>query len=272
MKLSDTAEGASAEGTPAQTETTDLGQTSTESVASDQAVGAESEPELYTVKVGGKEERIPLDEALSGYMRQADYTRKSQEVAQQRQELAQVLQLKDALERDFQGTVRKLAAVAGVDYGTAERAATQVVGDDETDPLTGLQRQVQQLTQQLTAREQAEQQKAWEAAQQSNVKAQIESEIANLKAQHGEFPEMELIQYAVDHGLNNLDAAWRAWQYDALEQKRIAEANAAVEAKRRAQVVGGGQNVAPASLAQGAGNERVSVRDALMRALQTHNA
>lgn len=44
---------------------------------------------MVTVKVDGVEQQIPLQEALNGYMRQADYTRKSQALAQQRQQYQQ---------------------------------------------------------------------------------------------------------------------------------------------------------------------------------------
>jgi hypothetical protein len=50
----------------------------------DEAPAAE---QLYTVRVDGKEESVPLSELLAGYSRTSDYTRKTQEVANQRKEL-----------------------------------------------------------------------------------------------------------------------------------------------------------------------------------------
>lgn len=41
----------------------------------------EQDTSLYTVKVNGEDMQVTLDEALNGYSRQADYTRKSQELA-----------------------------------------------------------------------------------------------------------------------------------------------------------------------------------------------
>jgi hypothetical protein len=49
----------------------------------------EAEPSaepFYTVKVDGKDERVTLKEALAGYQRLADYTRKTQEIAAARQQ------------------------------------------------------------------------------------------------------------------------------------------------------------------------------------------
>lgn len=46
----------------------------------------ESEP-MVTVKIDGKEVEIPLKEAINGYQRQADYTKKTQEVSNERREV-----------------------------------------------------------------------------------------------------------------------------------------------------------------------------------------
>ena len=48
--------------------------------------------ELYTVKVDGTEREVNLDELLSGYSRQSDYTKKTQQLAQERQGMAQLQQ------------------------------------------------------------------------------------------------------------------------------------------------------------------------------------
>ena len=39
------------------------------------------------VKLDGEELQIPLSEAIAGYQRQADYTRKTQELSQQREKI-----------------------------------------------------------------------------------------------------------------------------------------------------------------------------------------
>jgi hypothetical protein len=51
--------------------------------------GTDEEDELpkYKVKVNGEEMEVPLDELLKGYMRQADYTNKTKELAEQRKTL-----------------------------------------------------------------------------------------------------------------------------------------------------------------------------------------
>lgn len=42
------------------------------------------DPQTLTVQVDGEEQEVTLDEARAGYMRQADYTRKTQQVAEER--------------------------------------------------------------------------------------------------------------------------------------------------------------------------------------------
>ena len=51
---------------------------------------SEEEPEFYSVKVDGEELEVSLDELVKGYSRQSDYTRKTQELASQRDEMAQL--------------------------------------------------------------------------------------------------------------------------------------------------------------------------------------
>jgi hypothetical protein len=52
----------------------------------------EEEPEVYSVKVDGEEFEVSLDELVQGYSRQSDYTRKTQELASQRDQMAQLQQ------------------------------------------------------------------------------------------------------------------------------------------------------------------------------------
>jgi hypothetical protein len=49
------------------------------------------EPKVFTVKIDGKDTQVTEDELLSGYSRQADYTRKSQVLAEQRKKMEEEL-------------------------------------------------------------------------------------------------------------------------------------------------------------------------------------
>lgn len=54
-----------------------------QSEAEEDAEAPEEQPELYTVKVAGEEVQVTLDEALKGYSREQDYTRKTQALAEE---------------------------------------------------------------------------------------------------------------------------------------------------------------------------------------------
>lgn len=75
--------------------------------------GDYEEQDVYTVNVAGEEVDVTLEEALKGYQREADYTRKTQQLAEQRKELdsektgfeqtrAETAQLRDAYAQSLQ--------------------------------------------------------------------------------------------------------------------------------------------------------------------------
>jgi hypothetical protein len=68
------------------------------------------------VKVDGEEHEVPLSEALQGYSRQADYTRKTQELAQQRQQAEYALTLQRALQTRPRETLSLLANEYGINF------------------------------------------------------------------------------------------------------------------------------------------------------------
>jgi hypothetical protein len=61
----------------------------------------EEEEELYAVTVNGEEVAVSLDELLSGYSRQSDYTRKTQEIASDRKQM-------EALQQQYNSEVQQI--------------------------------------------------------------------------------------------------------------------------------------------------------------------
>lgn len=254
-----------AEGAAAETGAPVEGGELTEGATGVAAETGQEEPELYSVLVGGKEEKVTFDDLQKGYMRQADYTRKTQELAREREGVAELNALRSALERDPRATLVALAGALGVDFGTASQVAAQIQQGDD-DPLAILTSKVDQLHGTLTAQQQAALAAQQQAQQQAAFQAQIDREISYLKDVHGDFAGDELIQYAVDHGTVDLATAYGAWQFELAKAAQVAERNQAVEAKRRAQVVSGGQNAAAGSVTPAA-KPRMSVREAFQAAL-----
>ena len=58
----------------------------------------EQQPQLYTIKVDGEDVEVTLDELQNGYSRQRDYTRKTQELAEQRKSFE--AKLKEVIQKD----------------------------------------------------------------------------------------------------------------------------------------------------------------------------
>ena len=94
-------------------------------------------------KVGDEEVPVPLNEAIQGYQRQADYTRKTQELSQLRQEAEQALRLQQAMQTSPGLTIQVLAQQAGTTVeeflGMTPAQQQQAVADNQepeyADPL-----------------------------------------------------------------------------------------------------------------------------------------
>tara|TARA_R100001530_G_scaffold51032_2_gene37882 strand:+ start:3601 stop:4647 length:1047 start_codon:yes stop_codon:yes gene_type:complete len=99
------------------------GLTAEDLVDQDQEVETET-PNVYTIKVDGKDVEVTLEELQNGYSRQADYTRKSQVLAEQRKladdELAATQQERQrysqALEQLGDSTDYEISQFANVDW------------------------------------------------------------------------------------------------------------------------------------------------------------
>jgi hypothetical protein len=170
--------GETQESTPEEEETAALSDDSldTEDASSDETDGEQSEleedtqeedkPQVFTVKVDGKEIEVTLDELQKGYSRTQDYTRKTQQVAEARKaaeaelqavraEREQYAQLLGALSEQV-----KVAAEPQIDWDRLYRE----------DPIEYVrQREVMRENKEKAAAIQAEQQRLAEIAQQEQM-------------------------------------------------------------------------------------------------------
>ncbi len=90
------------------------------------------------VKVQGEDVEVPYSEAIRGYSREADYTRKAQEVAQARQEAEFGMNLQRALQANPEMTLRILSE----QYGLAPGAPVPIQGVEEPDYTDPYERQL----------------------------------------------------------------------------------------------------------------------------------
>jgi hypothetical protein len=68
----------------------------------------DSESQKFTVTVDGKPEDVPLDELIAGYHRYATYTKKSQQLAQERQGFGEEQQALRQMYQQYQGVLSQL--------------------------------------------------------------------------------------------------------------------------------------------------------------------
>tara|TARA_Y100000310_G_C20390337_1_gene672444 strand:- start:47 stop:715 length:669 start_codon:yes stop_codon:yes gene_type:complete len=179
--------------------------------------------DVHTVKVDGQEQQVSLDELRNGYQRQADYTRKTQELASERSRLQQAEAIVQSLEADPAGTLEALGDAFGVARATGEPTGA-VDPWDEPDPN-------EQRLATLEAR----------LEQQDRVhrRQQVEKQVEVLKGSYGEFNASELYQHALKHKIGNLEAALTHMRYNdvASRANKLEQDQERTDAKREASVV-----------------------------------
>jgi hypothetical protein len=107
------------------------------------------------VRVDGEDQEVPYSEALKGYSREADYTRKSQEVARQREQADYGLRLQQALESNPALTLQILAQQYGfTPPAQAQEPEPEISFDDPLERALHDERQAREaLEQRIYARE-----------------------------------------------------------------------------------------------------------------------
>jgi hypothetical protein len=182
--------------------------------------------------VAGEEIEVPLSEALAGYQRQADYTRKTQELAEQRKEVQFAAAIQQALQNDPAATIQLLTEHYGIN-------AQQSSEDDlYMDPA---ERQLRELDNRVRSFEEAQ------------AMQELERNIATLQSKYGEdFDANEVVAAALASGNDNLEAVYKQVAFDRLlarqnvqneyAAKQAAAQDAALQAKRDASVISGGSS------------------------------
>ena len=223
-------------------------------------VDTETLGQTFKVKVDGEEVEVSLDEALAGYMRQADYTRKTQEAASHRKQAEAMVRLEEALTADFEGTVERLAAALGI-----QRQVAQTRTANEDDDFLGLEpegdsqlaRQVQALQAQMAAQEQAARQ------------AFVDNQLAQLTEQYKEsgLTAESILSKAVEERIPDLGTAARLLNYEYQEAKKAeATKERIVQRKRTASKVQQSGGVASRSATTGP-KDKPSIEEAFLAAL-----
>jgi hypothetical protein len=136
--------------------------------------GDYEEQDVFTVRVNGEDVDVTLEEALKGYQREADYTRKTQQLAEQRKQLEQE-------QSEFQAVQAQTAQLRDA-YGQTLQQLQQQIQD-------GLQQEPDwdAAYEQLDAKEYTRLVQDWNARKDSLQKVQIEqARVAKEQAKESE--------------------------------------------------------------------------------------
>jgi len=127
----------------------------------------EEQPQVFTVKVDGKEVEVTLDELQKGYSRTQDYTRKTQQIAEVRKQTEAELQ-------EVRAEREQYAQLLGALQAQVQQAAQPQVDWDrlyQEDPIEWVrQREVMRENQEKAAAIQSEQQRLAQLSQQEQAK------------------------------------------------------------------------------------------------------
>lgn len=202
---------------------------------------------VVPVKVDGEELQVPLSEALSGYQRQADYTRKTQELAEQRQQVEFAAAIQSALERNPEATIDLLSRHYGISRQQAADMVNESVADEPLDPIDQKFRDMEQRV---------------ASFEEYQSQQQIEREIAGLQSKYSDFDVAEVVNTALRLGSTDLEGTYKQIMFDKMMNRQRLEAeaqkkkqeteNAVVAAKRQAAVVSGGSNPSASATSEGA--------------------
>ena len=213
----------------------------TEEVEADEEEGEEEAPrdEKFVVKVDGKEIEVPKDELIRGYQREADYTRKTQKLAEERKlvesEFQQVRGEREQYSQILGQLQQKLQELQ-----PQEPDWNRLEVEDPTEyarQWTSHQRRQQQVYAVQAEQERLNQMR--QAELQKSMQQIMATEVARLKEKIPEWSSPEkartegkaLLEYGQNLGFSEQElstitdsrallALHKAWKYDQMMSKR----------------------------------------------------
>lgn len=213
------------------------------------------QPDIYTVKVDGEEYEVTQDELLNGYQRQQAYTKRSQELAEQRKafetEAAQVAQMRDAYAQQLEQLSEQLNQVNDQEPDWNE-LAKQYSAEELFVYKAQLDKQKEQARQVETERQAIAQQQAQEqqAQMQQHLAKQREEMLDRIPQWRDEdirtIEREQVIKYAQQSvgfspqeianasDARAIELLYKAWQWDNLQSKKPAAKKKASKAPKMA--------------------------------------
>lgn len=237
------------------------------------------QPAKYTVKVGGQTLEVTLDEALKGYQREADYTRKSMALADERKRIEQEVQTLTQERAQYAQLIPALRAQ--LEQAAPPEPDERLRDSNPIDYL--LQKTAYDNWRERKAAADAEMQRVQAVQQQEMTKAQqrmLEQSAAKLAEVIPEWSDPakgkalkdDLRAYAKELGFSDEELSqtydWRAVKalYDGMRGQQLAKRMQAATPPRPAQK---GPKAAPAGSASVTPGKAVELTRAKQRLAQT---
>lgn len=210
----------------------------------------EVEPgERYTVTIDGETHEVTLDELRSGYSRQSDYTKKTQELAEARKRLGAAEALATALDKDPINTLKAL--------NEAYQVGDTKVSQEEWDEMDPQEQRVARLEQELNS------------IRARDARSTIDSEFRALESEYGDIDRHEIAAHALKHDLT-VTQAYRDMNFDTIrqEKERFATEAKVVEQKRNAKLPHSGSGAQRGAVSPNTQGKKMSVKEAYLAAVE----
>lgn len=214
------------------------------------------QPDIYTVKVDGEEYEVTQDELLNGYQRQQAYTKRSQELAEQRKafeaEAQQVAQMRDAYAQQLEQLSQYNQQILGDAEPDWDALAKEYSAEELFLYKTKLDQQKEQARQvevekQALAQQQAQEQQAQMQQHLAKQREEMLDRIPQWRDENVRTSEREqVIKYAQQSvgfspqeianasDARAIELLYKAWQWDNLQSKKPAAKKKASKAPKMA--------------------------------------
>ena len=214
------------------------------------------QPDIYTVKVDGEEYEVTQDELLNGYQRQQAYTKRSQELAEQRKafeaEAQQVAQMRDAYAQQLEQLSQYNQQILGDAEPDWDALAKEYSAEELFLYKTKLDQQKEQARQveaekQVLAQQQAQEQQAQMQQHLAKQREEMLDRIPQWRDEDVRTSEREqVIKYAQQSvgfspqeianasDARAIELLYKAWQWDNLQSKKPAAKKKASKAPKMA--------------------------------------
>ena len=213
------------------------------------------QPDVYTVKVDGEEYEVTQDELLNGYQRQQAYTKRSQELAEQRKafeaEAAQVAQMRDAYAQQLEQLSQQLNqvneqepdwAALAKEYSAEELIVYKAQLDQQKEYAKQVEAEKQAIAQQQAQEQQAQMQQHLASQREEmlnripqwrdeDIRTSEREQVIKYAQQSVGFSPQEIANASDARAIELL---YKAWQWDNLQSKKPAAKKKASKAPKMA--------------------------------------